>query len=44
MTIAGHVIDLLGHAGAFVDGSFVDRLVVYARQMNVKPAGLYEPQ
>jgi hypothetical protein len=37
-------LTLITCAGAFVDGSFVDRLVVYARQMNVKPAGLYEPQ
>jgi len=44
MTVAGHVTDLLGQPGAFVDDSFVDRLVVYARQMNAKPAGLYEPQ
>jgi hypothetical protein len=37
-------LTLITCAGAFVNGSFVDRLVVYAEQMIVKNEGLYKPQ
>jgi LPXTG-site transpeptidase (sortase) family protein len=31
-------------AGEYVDGSFVNRLVVYAEKVVVEPVGLYKPQ
>ena len=37
-------LTLITCTGAFVNGSFIDRLVVYAEQMIVKTGDLYEPQ
>jgi LPXTG-site transpeptidase (sortase) family protein len=37
-------LTLITCAGEFVDGSFVNRLVVYAEQVVTEPVGLYKPQ
>jgi hypothetical protein len=37
-------LTLITCAGEFIDGSFVNRLVVYAEQVVTEPVGLYQPQ
>ena len=37
-------LTLITCAGEFVDGSFVNRLVVYAEKVVTEPVGLYKPQ